>query len=164
MENFEVKMTSIGSEIPAIRLKRSKIVGIGFWITKNGWTQAPNSSSTEMALMALKASLKLNSEKNASEGKTSCRNGFRMLKIFRNDLRFTFTGCTLPNVAPKLIWLWWLLELPQSKTTCKWPQMAVNLWQWLRKVEEPQNKIKKSSKKDFPSQSYGSFKISSNLA
>jgi hypothetical protein len=57
-----------------------------------------------MALVALKASLKLNSEKNASTGKASYRNGFRMLKTFRNDLRSTFTGCTIPNAAPKLIW------------------------------------------------------------
>jgi len=64
----------------------------------------PKSSNTEMALVALKASLKLNSEKNSSKGKTSCRNGFRMLKNFRNDLRSTFTGCTIPNAAPKLIW------------------------------------------------------------
>jgi len=61
----------------------------------------PNNSSTEMAL---KASLKLNSEKNASTGKTSYRNGFKMLKTFRNDLRSTFNGCTIPNATPKLIW------------------------------------------------------------
>jgi len=64
---------------------------------------APNSSSTEMALVALKASLKLNSEKNASTRKTSCRNGFRMPKTFRNDLHSTFTGCIIPNATPKLI-------------------------------------------------------------
>jgi len=57
-----------------------------------------------MALVALKGSLKLNSEKNASKGKTSCRNGFRRLEDFRNDLRSTFTGSTIPNAAPKLIW------------------------------------------------------------
>jgi len=56
-----------------------------------------------MALVALKASLKLNNENNASTGKMSCRNGFKMLKNFRNDLCSTFTGCTIPNAAPKLI-------------------------------------------------------------
>jgi hypothetical protein len=79
MENFEVEMTSNGSKTSAIRLRRSKIADIGFWITKNGWIEPPNSSSTEMALVALKASLKLNNEKNASTEKTSCRNRFRML-------------------------------------------------------------------------------------
>jgi len=57
-----------------------------------------------MALVALKDSMKLNSENNASKGKMSCRNGFRRLENFRNDLRSTFTGCTIPNAAPKLIW------------------------------------------------------------
>jgi len=70
-----------------------------------------------MALVALKASLKINNEKNASKGKKSCRNGFNMMKTFRNDLRSTFTGCTIPNAAPKLIWPWWLLELPRRKNT-----------------------------------------------
>jgi len=57
-----------------------------------------------MALVALKASLKLNSDNNASTGKMSYRNGFRMLETFRNGLCSTFTGCTIPNAAPKLIW------------------------------------------------------------
>jgi len=78
-----------------------------------------------MALVALKASLKLNNEKNASKGKMSCGNGFRRLENFRNDLRSTFTSCTIPNAAPKLICPWWLLEIPRSKNTCKRPQMAV---------------------------------------
>jgi hypothetical protein len=72
-----------------------------------------------MALVALKGSLKLNNEKNASTGKTSCRNRFRMLINFRNDLPYTFTGCTNPNAAPKLIWPLWLLELPRRKITYK---------------------------------------------
>jgi len=57
-----------------------------------------------MALVALKASLKLNSEKNASTGKMNYRNGLKTLKTFRMDLHPTFNGCKLPNAAPKLIW------------------------------------------------------------
>jgi len=80
---------------------------------------AQHSSITKMALMALKASLKLNSEKNPSKGKRIYINGFRALNSFKMDLRSTSNGYTRPNVAPKLIWLWWLLELPQSKNTYK---------------------------------------------
>ena len=65
-------MTSIGSETSAIRLRRSKIADIGFWITKNGWTEPPNSSIPEMALVALKASLKKNHLQMTSHGSETC--------------------------------------------------------------------------------------------
>ena len=65
---------------------------------------APNNSSTGMVLVALKASLKKFEVKNASTGKKSYINGLIKLITVRNDLHFTFNGCTHPNAAPKLIW------------------------------------------------------------